>query len=246
MREGQKVVPVIDIPYDSVNPHTIVVGDPDRVMKVLELCENPREVGKSREFWTYNATYKGMPVTIASNGVGAGGAIMCFEGLIMAGAKVMIRVGTGGYLQDYVKTNDFIISTACCREEGVTQQMVPMSYPAVASLDVTNNLVKYARSYNASFHVGITCTGAIWYPDLVPTNTRLYQKAGVVAYENEASALFVTANLRHVKCGCIFVCDGPCIELLDPQSFDHYPKGIDQAKELQFRIALDALVTTEV
>ncbi len=245
MRDNKKVVPVIDIPYDSVHPHTIVVGDPDRVMKVLELCEKPEEVGKSREFWVYNAIYKGVPVTIASNGVGAGGAIMCFEGLIMAGSKVMIRVGTGGYLQDYVQTNDFIISTACCREEGVTAAMVPMAYPAVASLDVTNNLIHAAKQHGAPFHAGITVTGAIWYPDLIPTNTRLYQKAGCVAYENEASGLFITANLRGVKCGCIFVCDGPCIELLDPRNFDHYPEGISGAKELQFRIALDALIATE-
>ena len=91
----EKVIPIIDIPYNSINPRVIVTGDPYRAEKIATLCENVTVVSKAREYWTYNGTYKGVPVTIASNGCGAAGALLCFEGLILGGAKVMIRVGTG-------------------------------------------------------------------------------------------------------------------------------------------------------
>ena len=86
----EKVIPIIDIPYNSINPRVIVTGDPYRAEKIAALCGNVTVVSKTREYWTYNGTYKGVPVTIASNGCGAAGALLCFEGLILGGAKVMM------------------------------------------------------------------------------------------------------------------------------------------------------------
>lgn len=125
----EKVIPIIDIPYNSINPRVIVTGDPYRAEKIAALCENATVVSKTREYWTYNGTYKGVPVTIASNGCGAAGALLCFEGLILGGAKVMIRVGTGGFLADGYKAGDMLVITAAVREEKVMEQVVPLSYP---------------------------------------------------------------------------------------------------------------------
>ena len=131
----EKLIPIIDIPYNSIAPRVIVTGDPYRAEKISELLEDVTVLGKTREYWFFNGTYKGVPVTIASNGCGAAGALLCFEGLILAGAKVMLRVGTGGYLQDYVKQGDLIVATAACREEAVMEQVIPLSYPAVADTE---------------------------------------------------------------------------------------------------------------
>lgn len=242
----EKVIPIIDIPYNSINPRVLVTGDPYRAEKIASLCEDVTIVSKTREYWTYNGTYKGVPVTIASNGCGAAGALLCFEGLILGGAKVMIRVGTGGFLADGYKAGDMLVITAAVREEKVMEQVVPLSYPAVSDIDVTHNLQKAAKERGIEVKTGMCVTGGIFYPELLPTNLRLFQKAGVPGYENEMSALLVIAGLKGVKAGGIIAMDGPCFEFVGWEDFDHYPDAIQTAKDQQFVIALDALVATEI
>lgn len=242
----EKVIPIIDIPYNSINPRVIVTGDPYRAEKIAALCENVTVVSKTREYWTYNGTYKGVPVTIASNGCGAAGALLCFEGLILGGAKVMIRVGTGGFLADGYKAGDMLVITAAVREEKVMEQVVPLSYPAVSNIDVTLNLQKAAKARGVDVKTGMCVTGGIFYPELLPTNLRLFQKAGVPGYENEMSSLLVIAGLKGIKAGGIIAMDGPCFEFVGYENFDHYPDAIQTAKDQQFVIALDALVATEI
>ena len=188
----------------------------------------------------------GVPVTIASNGCGAAGALLCFEGLILGGAKVMIRVGTGGFLADGYKAGDMLVITAAVREEKVMEQVVPLSYPAVSNIDVTLNLQKAAKTRGVDVKTGMCVTGGIFYPELLPTNLRLFQKAGVPGYENEMSSLLVIAGLKGVKAGGIIAMDGPCFEFVGYENFDHYPDAIQTAKDQQFVIALDALVATEI
>ena len=45
----EKVIPIIDIPYNSINPRVIVTGDPYRAEKIAALCENATVVSKTRE-----------------------------------------------------------------------------------------------------------------------------------------------------------------------------------------------------
>ena len=94
----EKIVPIIDIPYGKIADRVIVCGDPKRAERIAEKLEDAEVVAKSREYWTYNGTYKGVPVSVASHGVGGNGASVCFEGLILGGAKTIIRVGTCGTL----------------------------------------------------------------------------------------------------------------------------------------------------
>ena len=95
----EKIVPIIDIPYNKIARRVIACGDPARAEKISKRLENVEVVAKSREYWTFNGTYKGVPVTVSSHGVGGNGASVSFEGLILGGAKVIIRVGTCGTLQ---------------------------------------------------------------------------------------------------------------------------------------------------
>lgn len=244
--EKEKIIPIIDIPYNSVNPRVIVTGDPFRAEKMTELCTDVQILSKSREYWIYNAKYKGVPVTIASNGVGAAGALLCFEGLILGGAKVMLRVGTGGYLADGFKAGDLLVITAAVREEKVMEQVIPLSYPAVADMEITYNLMEAARNNGIEPKKGMCVTGGIFYPEYLPTNLRLFKEAGVPGYENEVSSLFVISSLKGVKAGGIIVMDGPCFEFVGWQNFDHYPDAMREAKEKQFTIALDALIATKL
>jgi len=239
----EKVIPIIDIPYHSISPRVLVCGDPKRAEMISERLELVEVVAKAREYWTFNGSYKNVPVTVASHGVGGGGASIAFEGLIIGGAKVMIRVGTCGSLQKGMKQGDLIIATAACREDGVSQQIIPMSYPAVADIEVVMALKQAAVGTTATCHTGIITTSGIFYPGMIPTNNHLYAEAGVLAMENEASVLFVISTLHNVKAGCIIAADGPCFEFVGSEDFDHYPGAMSKAVEDEITIALEAVIS---
>ena len=50
-------------------------------------------VGDNREYYTVSGHYHSIPVTVASHGVGGGGASMAFHELMDSGAKCIIRAG---------------------------------------------------------------------------------------------------------------------------------------------------------
>lgn len=244
----EKVVPIIDIPYDKISPRVLVCGDPFRAEHIAnERLENVECVARVREYWTYNGTYKGVPVTVSSHGVGGGGASVSFEGLILGGAKCLVRIGTCGTMQEGMPAGSLIIATAACREDGVSAQLVPMSYPAVASYDVVAAMNEAAKAVRpAHLYTGLITTGGVFYPGVIPTANRTMQKAGALAYENEAATLFVICALRGVKCGCIVAADGPCFEFVGAGDFDHYPEGMAKAKEDEISIALESIIHVEV
>ncbi|MCR4752125.1 MAG: nucleoside phosphorylase [Eubacterium sp.] len=237
-----EVIPIIDLPYDTIAPRVLVCGDPYRAEAIANRLEDAEEVSRTREYWTFNGTYKGVPVTVSSHGVGAAGAHVSFEGLIIGGARVMIRVGTCGSYQKDIPQGGLIIATAACREDGVTQQLIPLSYPAVASYDVVQIMLEEAARTDAWYKAGIISTGGIFYKGLIPTNNRVMADAGCLAFENEAAMLFVTCSLKGVKAGCIAAADGPCFEFVGKDDFDHYPEGMAKAKEDAITIALESII----
>ncbi len=85
-KKVEKIVPIIDIPYNKIARESSC-GDPARAEKISKRLDHVEVVAKSREYWTFNGTYKGVPVTVSSHGVGGNGASVSFEGLILGGAK---------------------------------------------------------------------------------------------------------------------------------------------------------------
>ena len=112
-------------------------GDPGRVPVIASFFDNAREVAFNREYRTFTGTVDGIKVSACSTGIGCPSAAIAIEELIKCGADTFIRIGTCGALQREVKLGDLCITTAAVREEGTTRQYVPLSYPAVADLDVT-------------------------------------------------------------------------------------------------------------
>ncbi|PKM73600.1 MAG: uridine phosphorylase [Firmicutes bacterium HGW-Firmicutes-16] len=236
------IFPCIHVGEGDIAPRVITCGDPARAELISQRLQNPVCLAKNREYWTFSGTYKGTPVTITSHGVGAGGAAIAFESLWRAGAKVIIRVGTCGGMQDGIDAGSIVIPTASCREEGVTEKMIPLSYPAVCDGDVVSALSAAARGRNIKANKGIVLTQALFYPGLLESRVKLYAKAGVVAMDNEVAALLVVSSLHGVKAGAILAADAKAFELVGVDDYKPDQSAVSQAVEDEIDIALDAIV----
>lgn len=74
-----KVLPCIAVRPGEIHERLLTCGDPARAEKISKRLDDVVCVAKNREFWSYNGTWKGVPVTVTSHGVGAGGAAIAFE-----------------------------------------------------------------------------------------------------------------------------------------------------------------------
>ncbi len=238
--------PCIHLRKDAFPPRVITCGDPARAEKISGLLENSRCLAKNREFWSYTGSYRQVPITVTSHGVGSGGAAIAFESLWRAGAKVIIRVGTCGGMQEDVPAGSIVVVTAACREEGVTEKMIPLSYPAVADTDVICALMQSAKSLHIPVHKGIVLTQALFYPSFLDSTVKLYAKAGVKAMENEVASLLVVASLHGVKAGAIIAADAPAFELVGVEGYTPDTQAVETAIDNQIRIALEAIISIDI
>ena len=245
-KKKRDVLPCIALCEGDIYPRVITCGDPARAEKIARKLDDMKCLAKNREYHTYVGSWKGIPVTVTSHGVGEGGAVIGFESLCRAGAKVIIRVGTCGGMQKEITAGSIVIAKAACREDGVTEKMIPMSYPAIADADVQRALENSANHLQIETHSGIVLTQALFYPGLLESMVRLYMKAGVIAMENEVAGLLVVASLHKVKAGAILAADAPAFELVGVEGSQPDENMVAQAVNQEIEIALDAVISVEI
>jgi uridine phosphorylase len=122
----------------------LVPGDPGRVDRIADHCENTETVAQNREYKLVNASYGGRQLTICSTGIGAPSAAIAAEELHAVGVETLVRVGTCGALQSDIEIGDMVVATGAAKDEGTTRRYEAETVPAVASYDVLSALVETA------------------------------------------------------------------------------------------------------
>lgn len=233
-------LPVTKIPRTGLPEYALVCGDPRRAQRIAALLDNHREIGSNREYVTYRGQWHGVDLTVSSHGVGGPGAICMFEELAQAGSKTIIRVGTCGGLAPEVEDGDLVIATGTVREDGVSDQLVPVSYPALSTPEVVIALQESAQAVGHAWHRGIVWTKAMFFPGVVESGYAAYVKAGVIAVEMELSALLVMAGLRGVRAGGILVSDGNPVKEPDAE-YNPHRDIVEEAVGKSIEVALGAI-----
>lgn len=200
----------------------LLPGDPDRAKAIASgFFDEPEEIAKKREYWSFKGKWKGVPVAVCSTGIGCPSAAIAIEELIKVGCTTFIRVGTSGAISRELNSGDIVIFTGAVRDDGTSRQYVPLSFPAVADPTIVVALKKAAHAKGVIYHVGIGHSKDAFYsehPDLVadPEGTRrkweMMRTSRVLATEMEAAALFVIGHLRGVRVGTACVVIGENIE----------------------------------
>ncbi|NCD05935.1 MAG: nucleoside phosphorylase [Spirochaetia bacterium] len=206
MSDKKEILKHIRCGVGDIAPYVIIPGDPGRVKRIVDQMDNAEKIAENREYVTYTGEYKGVNITVCSSGIGGPAASIAFEELIKLGAKVFIRVGSAGGRQPKIPIGTPVVINASYRGEGTSMVYLPAPFPAVASLDVTNALVKAVEEQKEDYRVGIGFSRDAYYVQDKELNT-LLTEAGVMAAEQEASILFIVGSKRGVKTGAIVSTD---------------------------------------
>ncbi|MFE0104965.1 nucleoside phosphorylase [Streptomyces sp. NPDC059009] len=245
MTAAPDLSPVTRIPRTGLPARAVVVGDPARAEAVAELLDDAKEVSYHREYRVFTGDWQGVSVVVASHGIGAPGALLLFQELADAGVTAFVRLGTAGAMRAGIRDGDLVIADAAVRDDGVTQQLIPTAYPAVAAPEAVLALQRAARSAGAPYHRGVVWTRAAFQPGFLPLPGDAYERAGVAAIEMELSALFVLASTRGLTAGGALVVDGAnADELVDEEAtggYDPHRDVVADGVARAARITLDAL-----
>jgi len=200
----------------EVARYCLLPGDPKRVKKIADMWDSGHLVADYREHVTYTGKIGELDISACSTGAGGGSTASTLEDLAEIGCDTLIRVGTCGAIQDYIRPGELIICSGAVRKEGTSDGYVTNSYPAAADYEVTLALVEAAERLGYKYHVGIGYTAASFFcgqgrpgykgysqsfmKDLIPD----MQAAGVLNFEMEAATVFTISSLYKIRAGAIF------------------------------------------
>lgn len=203
----------IDLDDSHGAKYAILPGDPGRVEKIAALLDNSHFLRQNREYTSWLGELESEPVLVMSTGMGGPSTAIGVEELYRTGVRTFIRVGTCGGMQTPLLGGDLVIATAAIRMEGTTREYVPLEFPAVANLDVTNALVSAAKKLNYTAYAGVVQCKDSFYgqhdPGRMPVGYELKDKwqawidAGCLASEMESAALYIVSQILRARAGCV-------------------------------------------
>ena len=212
--------------------YVLLPGDPGRAHRIATFFDDAKLIAESREYVTYTGTVDGIPISVASTGIGCPSAVIAVEELTKCGADTFIRVGTAGGMQEFVKPGDVVIAQGAIRDEGTGVHYVPLEFPAIASIEVVNALIAGSKQIGAKYHVGIVHTHDSFYGQHEPCRMPMYDmlkarqkawiKCGALASEMECAGIFIAASALGVRAGGVCLVAGN--RLLPPLSEEEREK----------------------
>ena len=228
--------PHLAVEEGELNDTALIPGDPGRVERIADHCDEATVVAENREYRTVNATYEGTPLTITSTGIGCPSAAIALEELANVGVERVIRVGTCGALQADMAIGDMVVATGAAKEEGTSKRYESETYPAVPDYETLDALVAAAEASESptadataagdaagdggagadgaagdagggTVHVGPIVSDDAFYNE-TDEYVANWEEANLLAIEMEAAAVFSLARRRGLDAGAICTVDG--------------------------------------
>ena len=221
-------------------PTVLLPGDPHRTEDISRLLDSPKLVNKQRGLLGFTGTYKAVPLSIQTTGMGAPSASIVVEELIQLGARTLIRVGTCGGIGEGVSPTDLVIATGACPVDGATRTYLHGEpYAPVPSFEVVHAAVHSAESLGVKHLLGPVATVDVFYnPD--PDYCSRWTQRGVIAFEMESSTVFYLAARSGLRAGSL-------LTVSDLVGRDTYVSDEELAEGVEklVRVALDTVVRLE-
>ncbi len=179
-------------------PVVLLPGDPNRATWIAEKFDGgagaARLVNSHRGLLGYTGTYRGVPVSVQTSGMGAPSMAIVAEELLRLGARRLIRVGTCGGIGRGIKTGEIVVASSAAPFDGATRTYLHGDpYAPSADFGLVRSLVEIAEKHGQKPHVGQVATVDVFYnPD--PDYFSKWRERGVLAFEMESSVLYYLAS----------------------------------------------------
>jgi len=239
---------------DSSHPNVLSAGSPGRIRRIAEYLDNVEKIVESdRGLVTVHGEYKGLPITAFSTGMGPASVSITLPEVIEScdeDKMNILRLGTAGALQDYIRTGDFLLTDQVKIDENTSEKIMGKGYEAFASADVLLALIKSAHENKAGFqkiYVGITKVTNDIYFDALESHGK--DHGSILAVSMEFSVYCALRDRynrddpkgRDIKVGNLLVSSNSLVEekVVDVAEFESHRKQIEEA---HIKTGLETLV----
>jgi len=240
----------IHVRSEQVAPVVLLPGDPDRAKWIAEhFFDHPVCTTRYRQMLGFNGTWKGMPVSVQTTGMGGPSATIVCEELKMLGAKTFIRVGTCGAIRSDMEPGDLLLVTAACMTDSTSRELfsahmrdcepqLKSGFAATSDFDYLLAAYQTAQSLNYPVHTGKVASLDRFYGHSEEVYTKLGQ-VGVCAVEMEAASVLTFAAIHQMRAACMMTVSDQ-VYGAKRASEETIEKGVER----MVRVALDAALST--
>ena len=200
----------------------LMPGDPLRAKFIAETyLENAVLVNNVRGIQGYTGEYKGKWVSVMASGMGMPSiGIYSHELYTHYGVESIIRIGSAGLLQPYLKVRSIVAGMSAYSNSNFGKQFgFDGNMAPCCSFELLERAVAAARKMGVEMPVGAIFSSDTFYDAATPTQNEILSKLGVLAVEMEAYALYLNAAYHGKKAlALLTISDNPFTgEGLTPQ-----------------------------
>ena len=179
----------------------LLPGDPLRAKWIANtFFENPKRFNNVRGMLGYTGTYKGKPISTMGTGMGVPSiSIYAHELITEYDVKNLIRVGSAGSCQEYIKLRDIVLAMAASSNSGINElRFSGADYAPTANFGLFQKAVEAAKTQNIPLKAGNVLTSDEFYADDFESYKQ-WSKFGVLCVEMETSGLYTVAAKHGVN-----------------------------------------------
>lgn len=179
----------------------LLPGDPLRAKWIANtFFENPKRFNNVRGMLGYTGTYKGKPISTMGTGMGVPSiSIYAHELITEYDVKNLIRVGSAGSCQEYIKLRDIVLAMAASSTSGINElRFSGADYAPTANFGLFQKAIEAAKTQNIPLKAGNVLTSDEFYADDFESYKQ-WSKFGVLCVEMETSGLYTVAAKHGVN-----------------------------------------------
>ena len=199
---GKDLTDMVQLRPQDVGKYAIVPGPKDRLDVLLKKIESPMKNFSFMEYTMYTGTLQGIKLTAMNGGRFSTDTSITSEVMCNAGIQNIIRIGSGGALDEFIKIGDLFVVDEVIRGDGVTPYYVDKDFKTVADKKIADTLYEVGKSMGLNIHRGVA-----WTTDALLKETRdiveAKRKEGAKAVDMVSSTLLTIAQTYKIKAGSI-------------------------------------------
>ncbi len=216
----------------------LLPGDPLRAQFIAEhFLTDAKQFNAVRNMFGFTGTYKGKKISVMGTGMGCPSiGIYTHELIHEYGVKNLLRIGSCGSMQEYVKMGDIVMAMGASTDSNYAHQyQLPGTFCATASFELLHNAQKAAKEKGYSYVVGNVLSSDIFYTET--PEWEQWAKMGVLAAEMESFALYCNASRAGVNALGIFTVSDSMVTG-EEMSSEERQIGFTQMMEVALEAAL--------
>ena len=188
----------------DIAPRCLLVGAPERAQMIArKFFRKARKMGDHRGLKTYTGTYKGVPVSVVTTGMGGASTAIVLPEAALSGAKAFVHVGSCGGLWPSMAIGDLVVVSGAIRLDGSSSNWAPADFPAVPHPGLHQALIAAVMRTDATWHHGQGATASDFYegqaretpwgppPAWILEQHAALLRKGVLFYAMEDATIFV-------------------------------------------------------